>query len=205
MNSVIFPSSESFNGKDTWISQKTPHIGIKNNVLFIYEADFFLCADFIISLSLVSQIRTNSWFLTRCFHRGFILFSPGNYQSISTGKNQTMLPYFWFLTHADWRGAVHFGRVEKRKPHNFLVYVIPSSFTGFPSAGTRNIETRYYQWSIRLPMMCTGLQLNRKPTVQDSTRSYDCYVFNHGFCITTTFSTAKVKQFIHFSLALPKF
>lgn len=101
MNSVIFPSSESFNGKDTWISWKSPHRGIKNNVLFIYEADFVLCADFIISLSLVSQRRTNSWFLTRCFHRGFVLFFPGNYQSICTGKNQTMLPYFWFLTRAE--------------------------------------------------------------------------------------------------------
>lgn len=30
MNSIIFSSSESFNGKDTWISLKSPHRGIKN-------------------------------------------------------------------------------------------------------------------------------------------------------------------------------
>lgn len=29
MNRIIFSSSESFNGKDTWISQKSPHRGIK--------------------------------------------------------------------------------------------------------------------------------------------------------------------------------
>lgn len=30
MNSIIFSSSESFNGKNTWISLKSPHRGIKN-------------------------------------------------------------------------------------------------------------------------------------------------------------------------------
>lgn len=63
----------------------------------------------------------------------FYFFPPGNYQSICTGKNQTMLPYFWFLTHAEWRGAVQFGRVEQRKPHNFLVYVNNSFLTHRPS------------------------------------------------------------------------
>lgn len=29
MNRIIFSSSESFSGKDTWISQKSPHRGIK--------------------------------------------------------------------------------------------------------------------------------------------------------------------------------
>lgn len=103
-----------------------------------------MCADFVISLSPVSQRRTNSWVLTQCFHRGFFFFFTVKYQSICTGKNQSMLSYFLFLTHAEWRGWVQFGRVEQEELHHLLVYPSPSSLTGLQTAEVRSSEVRHY-------------------------------------------------------------
>lgn len=78
----------------TWISQKSPHRGIKNNVLFIYEADFVLCADFIIYCLWYPREEQTAGSALDASTEDLFYFSPGNYQSICTGKNQTMLPYF---------------------------------------------------------------------------------------------------------------
>lgn len=157
-----------------------------------------MCADFVISLSPVSQRRTNSWVLTRCFHRGFFFFFTVKYQSICTGKNHSVLPYFLFLTHAEWRGSVQFGRVEQEELHHLLVYPGPSSLTGLQSAEVRSSEVRHYYMPSKGYPGCAF-------TVQDSTYVYRCYVFSHGFCITTIFERNKVKHFICFYLAFTKF
>lgn len=117
MNRIIFSSSESFNGKDTWISQKSPHRGIKEmfysfmmQTLSYVQILSFHCLCYLkeeqtAGSSLDASIEDLFYFIIFSLSQPAppFFFSYGKMLTYLYGKEPGNASYSPFLTHAKGR------------------------------------------------------------------------------------------------------